>query len=289
MSGEPLPRQSAPPVDENSVKSQPYDAAFYASVLTPPPPPIPQDAPHKEEIHFYLDVYDIQTPLGSISQRDDFWKQADENALDVSTYDTLFRNGVRVGVASAVQWDELKSIITQANSRVERKSMVGQKGNNSELLMRENIPYQTIFQFSPENGLVGRTYENCQNLLTVAFEPTPRRFGSARVNVCPLVRGLRKRLGYVDNGDSQDIEYVSPERLYDVNLRVDIPFGHFLIMAPSTEARLQTTIGNRFLVSDGTTSPTERVLIIVPHPYRLEQVPTPSRPAANPASPAKHQ
>lgn len=289
---DPLPMDPGPLNPQSKIATQPYDLAFYTRALPSPLPPVPQDAPHPEQIGFYLDVFSVQVPLGTLSQHEDFWKQLDEHALDVSTYDTMYRNGVRVGIANTAQWADLREIIAQAQASVSQSTLLGKTGSNSELSVRDNVTLQTIFQFTPQNGLVGRTYENSENLLTFAFTPTPRKFGSARVTVCPIVRSKRKRLDFIESGETRDVGYVSTERLYDINLRVDIPFSNFLIIAPSDQARIHTTMGNRFLVSDGPSSAMERVLLVVPHPYRLEPVqpgaakpPEPSRSSSTPARP----
>src|SRR4051812_45992675 len=46
-----------------------------------------------------LDVYVLSLPLGTVSRNEEFWKRVNEQALDVATYDLLFKNGVRVGEA----------------------------------------------------------------------------------------------------------------------------------------------------------------------------------------------
>ena len=72
--------------------------------------------------------------------------------------------------------------------------------------------------------------------------------------------------------NEQEVTFSYPERLYDMNLRADVPSDSFLVVAPSEEARWKTSIGNNFFVNDGTAERMENVLLIVPRGVRIEEV-----------------
>jgi len=97
-----------------------------------------------------------------------------------------------------------------------------------------------------------------------------------RVALCPVVRSVRKRLELSPLNNEQEVTFTYPERLYDMNLRADVPVDSFLVIAPSDEARWRTSIGNNFFVSDGTAERMENVLLIVPRGVRIEEVLTPA-------------
>src|SRR5690606_12420910 len=109
--------------------------------------------------------------------------------------------------------------------------------------------------------ITGRSYEKCYNFFTLAFEPTPRRPGTVRMVLCPVVRSTRKQLEFAGQRESRTIEYVQAERLFDMNLRADIPLDSFLVVAPSSEARMSTSIGANFLVVQSPAERLERVLL----------------------------
>ena len=81
---------------------------------------------------------------------------------------------------------------------------------------------------------------------------------------------MRKELQYsATNEQVGEISFVRPERLYEMNLRADVPTDSFLIVAPSDQSTWPTSIGNSFLVTDGTAERTETVLLVVPKPIHL--------------------
>src|SRR5690348_11604391 len=63
-----------------------------------------KDGQEKVPLIVYMDVNRIKVPFGTISANEAFWKRIDENVVDVATYDTLYRNGLRVGVAPGAEW-----------------------------------------------------------------------------------------------------------------------------------------------------------------------------------------
>ena len=44
----------------------------------------------------------------------------------------------------------------------------------------------------------------------------------------------------------REISYTSEERHYDMGLSIDLPLQYALIIAPSVEAKVTTSIGSRF-------------------------------------------
>ncbi len=232
-----------------------------------------------------LDVYHLKLPLGAVSRSEEFWKHVEEQQVDVGTYDLLRKNGWRLGVAPTNEWSYFRDILDAhpASSKPYVLSAGPAGANGSlELEMRENVPYQNIFDFTDANVLHGRTFERCQNLLSITLQQAPRRPGEARVTVCPTVRALHRRFEVSNTDGEREIRYVHPTRLYDLNCQLDIPAGNFLVIAPSPEVKWKTSLGATFLVQDGAAEQLEQVLLMVPRVAELEETP----PAA-PVSPAK--
>lgn len=248
------------------------------------PEPDPQAPRPAIPTALMLEVYHLTVPFGAVSRNDEFWKHVDEQRLDVATYDLLLKNGVRVGLGRDVEWGYFKGLLAKYPSARQQqvRTEPGRVGH-FELTMRARVPYQNLFWLDDTNGLIARTFEECEDLLAISFEASTHRPGQAIVKVCPLVRGLRREFhASVMNNEEIEIEQKHPEQLYDLRLESVIPLNDFLIIGPSKEAKLQTSIGNTFLVSAGQTEPIEHVLVIVPRVYRLDD------PEAAPA-PAPHR
>ena len=222
-----------------------------------------------------LDVYQLVIPLGAISRSEEFWKHVEEHRIDVGTYDLLRKNGWRLGIAPTSEWAYFRDIIDAypASSKPTGLSAGPGGGGSMEMSMKKGVPYQVISYFNDANHLHLRSFEECENLVTIALQQVPRKAGEARITVCPTVRGLRKRFEVSVNRESErEIKYIHPERLYDLNMQVDVPMGHFLVIAPSPEVRWKTSLGATFLVQDGAAEQLENVMLIVPRAAELEQV-----------------
>jgi hypothetical protein len=225
----------------------------------------PRDAAPAVHELFRIDVYQFTAPIGTLGRNEDFWKRIDEECVDVGTYDLLFKNGIRVGVAPMSEFDDIRKHI-DADTRCHSMSVTGTIAKEVELATRKDVVMENIFQFNSANEPVGRTYENCTNLMNLSFEPTPRRPGAVRVKLCPMVRCSRAELEYSLLNEEREFQWVSPESLYDLNLRVDIPPDGFLVVAPSSDADRLTSVGHAFLTQDGKTERLEQVIVMVPRP-----------------------
>lgn len=211
-----------------------------------------------------MELYHLRLPHRMVSYNDAFWARVDENAVDVATYDLLFKNGVRVGTAPIAEYDYFRDLMSEHPVVTRKDEFIGREARDIELEVRKEIQTQNIFYLDSSNTNQGRTYDNCVNLITASFQAAPRKAGCVRVAMCPVVKSTRKRLEYTPSNAEREISYISPERIYDLNLVVDIPPDHFLIIAPSNEATWPTSIGNSFLVHDGPAERYEDVLIFVP-------------------------
>lgn len=240
-----------------------------------------KDAPPPVRELFRIDVYQFTVPLGSLGRNETLWTRMDEQCVDVGTYDLLFKNGLRVGVAPMSEFDGIRKNIA-ADAARRAFSVTGTIAKQVQLETRKDLIEETIFHFDPSNQPIGRTYERCTNLLNLSFEPTPRKPGSVRVQLCPMVRSSRTHLEFSLLNDEREIEWVSPEAMYDLNLRVDIAPDSFFILAPSAAADRLTSVGHAFLTEDGSTQRLEQVIVLIPRPMNADDPLSP--PKAAPAS-----
>jgi hypothetical protein len=234
------------------------------------------------EIVMQLDIYTLTVPFGAISSVGRFWKHVDEDHLDLATHALLLNNGIRYGIGPNSEWDYFKGLIEHYGATAQKGSVAPVKKGAIELPMQKNIPEQLIFYLNEHQKLYGRSYEQCDNLLSLTFEPTPRHPGDARINLCAMVRGLRKQYQVTILNEARDIEFKYPEYLYDLRLCQDVALDHFLVLGPSPVATLPDCLGHTFFVHPNGPEPVETVLIMVPRPYRvnLEAAPSPVKTTA---------
>jgi hypothetical protein len=221
---------------------------------------------HKSDVQMRLrlDVYVLSVPLGTVSRNDEFWQRVNEQAVDVATYDLLYKNGVRVGEAPIAEYQRFKQLIDEQPSSHRVASLVASEAKDVDLDIRKECPNQTIWYFSGINELIGRSFDRSENFLTLSYQPAPRKNSTVRVALCPVVKETRKQLQWIAGQKELEIAFTQPQRFYDVNLRADVQFGSFLVVAPSAEATWPGSIGNRFFVQDGAAEQMENVLLIVP-------------------------
>lgn len=264
----PLDIFSTPKVRDAASKSDETVQHIVDNVAETDAPKDPQPA---LDIVFRVEVYQLTLPRGAVSQSAEFWSRLNEQVIDPASYDVLQRNGLRVGEAPFSDWAYFKSIIDQHPGKAAQAVSVAREQKNMQLEMKKDIPTQNIFHFNARNTLTGRTYEKCDNLVSISFEPTPRRPGSMRLTLAPVVRSERKRLEYsVLNDERAEVQYIHPEMIYECNLRLDVPMESFIVVAASPEAVWPVSVGHAFLLTEGQSELLEQVLIIVPRPFRTE-------------------
>lgn len=277
-------------VDQPTANSTPENPSFFSIFRVKPKPPTdgagarpsanvpvsdaPKDPQPAVDIVFHVEVYQLTLPIGAVSQNPEFWTKLNEQVLDAATYDVLQRNGFRVGEASFADWEYFRTLIQQHPGTMSQAFSIAREQKNMQLEMKKGVEFQNIFHFDARNQSTGRTYEKCDNILSISFEPTPRRPGSMRFTMAPIVKSLRKRLEFsVLNDERAEVAYVNPEMLYDCNLRLDVPMDSFIVIAPSPEAARPLSVGNAFLLGEGTSQREERVIIVVPKPFRTGDPP----------------
>lgn len=215
-------------------------------------------------------IYQLSVPYGTVSRNEKFWKRIDETVVDINTYETLFKNGIRVGEAPTDEWDYFKHIMEENPAVTRINSLVSLDGKTVELPLRKEIQQENVF-YIDSSGTHGRTYEACENLMSLVLQPAPRKRDTVRLTLCPVVRSTRKRLEYSSlNKEDAEIVYKAPEHLYELNLRADVPLNTFFVVSPSGAATWPTSVGNTFLVNDGAAERMETVLLLVPQIIKMQ-------------------
>jgi len=217
-----------------------------------------------QQMRMRMNVYVLTLPLGTVSRNEEFWQRVNEQALDVATYDLLYKNGVRVGEAPIAEYKRFAQLIEDQPGSHRAATFVNPEAKDIDLEIHKESPSQTVWYFNGINELIGKSFDKCQNFLTLSYQPAPRKPTSIRVVLCPVVKETRKQLQWVAGQKEFEVSFTQPQRLYDVNLRADVSLGSFLIIAPSAEATWPGSIGNRFFVQDGAAEQLENVLLLVP-------------------------
>jgi hypothetical protein len=240
----------------------------------PAPRPDPYGAKRVLPVVISLDVYHLSVPWGGVSRNEEFWKRVDEDRVDIGTHDLLLKNGIRIGVGHDADWPYFKGLLGKYPSArsLRDRTQAGKEGY-IELLMKSNVSEQVILGLDDHNEQWGRRFEKCDDLLGISYVASTHNPGDVTVKVCPIVRGLRRYFRVTIFNEESQIELTQPEHLYDMRLESVIPLNDFLVIAPSKEALMSTSMGNTFLMTEGTTTPVEHILVIVPRAFRTDDPP----------------
>ena len=234
-------------------------------------PQSPRDAQPAVALRYTVEIWEIMLPRDSVSTDDAFWKRVNEQALDLPTYDLLFKNGIRVGEMPLSEVGTIRKLIEDRKGT--RTVVEGTEGRQVEIPVRTNITNQNIFYLDRTNSLVGRSWENCDDLFYFSFESTPRNPGKIRIAFTPVVRSRERHLRYSITPGKPDAEFheVVEESNYDATISADLPLESIMVIAPSVEARWPTSLGGTFWVQSTPSQQLERLMVIIPHAYVREE------------------
>ena len=209
-------------------------------------------APPVDPLAIHAEMYRLQMPFGANSRDESFWKLVDEDVLDIATTQNLSRNGFRTGRARIADWPAFLKILTDESAiKLSDTSVLARPSfQDAQLPMSDVLPEEILFIFD-EHGLTMRSFNNCRNMLSMAFEWAPRKPRTIRLTLCPMV---------LAQGNSRR------ENFYDLHLQVDIAPGEFFIVGTSTATEDPNRIASRFLTRDGPNQRYEQLLIFVGEP-----------------------
>jgi hypothetical protein len=210
-----------------------------------------------------VDVWLVAVPRGAVSANEAFWRRVDETAFPPGKYDTLFSNGLRVGVARQEDWGYFKRVLADEPAKYSRNGISVGDEQTFEIPVRDNIDSEVLSLFETDGHHKMTTYVNCDNILKFSVAPAPRRPDAARVTLTPCVRTHEEKLSMTPEGR---LQRTAPTFLYDLSLHAEVPIGQFLIISPSTDVALDSSIGRNFLLMDGGAEQMEMVLLISPVP-----------------------
>jgi len=269
--GKAPPPTAAAPATAPAIPAEVFKPYIPATRPTAPivedAPTHPADAQPARSFLYSIELWEIDLPRFTVSTDEAFWKRINEQALDLPTYDVLFKNGLRVGT---IPVGDLGAVQQEIEDRKGTRTVIqGTAGRQMELPMTKDVSAETLFYLNRSNELVGRSYEKCDNFLDFSFEATPRNPDKIRLAFTPMVRSREHKLQYTltPGKPDREISFTSEEMHYDMGLSTDLPLQYALIIAPSVEAKVTTSIGSRFLLMDTPSEQRERLMVVIPHAY----------------------
>jgi hypothetical protein len=229
-------------------------------------------------------MYHLQMPFGANSRDEAFWKLLDEDVVDVETNLNLNRNGLRVGRGRIADWPDFLKLLN-AESAIKLKQTdftAAPVFEDARVEMSDVLPEELLFIYD-DHGLTMRSFDNCQNLLSMTFQWAPRKPRTIRLTVCPVIMAWRTRRDYSLSDDPPAVKYLERLNYYDLHFIADIAPGEFLALGTTTATEDPNRIGSRFLTRDGPNQRYEELLILVGQSVPMKGM------KSHPAAPASTQ
>ena len=257
------PRQEAPKYVPYVPATQPTPLTVAAEEL----PTSPRDPQVTPSLIYAVDVWELLLPLESISADEAFWKRVNEQVVDITARDRLDKNGIRVGALPLSDVNFLTDLVEQRKGK--KTSLRGTVNKQIELPVNASVEHQTLLFINRYNRAVGHSYDRCSNFFYFSFEPSPRRPNQIRLALTPAVRGGKRRMSFSLTGKTdRELKSENVESLYDANIVLDLPLSDLLVVAPSGESRVTSSLGHAFLIAATPAQRFERVIIVIPKAFR---------------------
>ena len=240
-----------------------------ADPVTDPLPQEPKDAQPSVPLRYSVELWETLMPRGSVSADEAFWKRVDEATTPEAQQ--LLKNGIRVGELPMAELGAFRKMTEDRGGR--RLTYNGVTGRQVEISIGKNVVDQTVFYHNRDDALIGRTWDRCENLFYFSFETTPRNPDRVRIAFTPAVRSNEKRLTYAAQPGKADreVKTVVEQSNYDVSVGADLRLDRLMVIAPSPAAASAQTIGGTFLIDNTPAQQRERVILVIPHAFQMNE------------------
>ncbi|GAH64175.1 unnamed protein product, partial [marine sediment metagenome] len=141
-----------------------------------------------------LRIVTFEVPVGSVSASEQLWVYLDEEPVGVRRGVSLGRNGIRIGVTPAKNWDDLAAVLKRMHGRRAREvTVIARPGRPKTVVLKAKQPSQRLFVFYDDLTLSGAEYPPGDNVLQLAFaldEDDPSR---VHITGLPQIRSAARR------------------------------------------------------------------------------------------------
>ena len=211
----------------------------------------------------------LEVPAGSVSRSEDLWSYLNEEPTAGRIGPTLAYNGVRVGIGGRQAWREISKLLKVLSGKpVVRRNLISQSGAEVPIILRRQLPEQTIFLYRPDRTLVGQDYPPADNVLMLSAAINVDDPSSVLLTGTPVVRSTRRKQRYVERPEGyvlvNEPEYFP---LPDCSFRLRIRAGDFVVFGPGASAKRKSSPGNAFLVTREDGVAYEKVVVIAPEVF----------------------
>ena len=195
-----------------------------------------------------VDVYFLRVPVTARGELEAIWGYVEPEAVGADEQVFLARNGVRAGLGSPAAWDRLKTIFDENRTVVTKKGRLTIRGSGAiEIELSDQPRDETIFFYNRGGGLAGMDFFRARNFFKVSTGLAFDDLETVEMLLVPGVRGSQKHLKYARRGGRIRMVPRGREKIFHhLAFTVRIPPDHFLLVGPSSQEELSTSLGRHF-------------------------------------------
>jgi hypothetical protein len=248
------------------IESAPTRAAVTAvKPVAQPVQPVEPIGTKRTRYTTYVRFGIVEVPTGIASGSEELWSYLDEEPVSKKAK-LLGLNGLRVGVARAEVWDDLKRVLTEMTGQEYRsKSLSIPRGQNPAVTLKSKQPVQTIFTYHPDGSLSGRDYPPGNDMLRISPTIDTENMNRVLFTIIPQIQTTKEKLTVEYDGDKPRIaEKPVLISLDHLQFQLWVKQGDFLVIGPGIQARRKSSIGKFFLTQRRNGVLFETVLILQP-------------------------
>jgi hypothetical protein len=260
-----LPAGCAQPPQENATDP----------LTAPQPPLLRRDEASEGDGNAYrllirMETAMVELPLGMASGSEGIWSYLDEESVREVHTPALGINGVRVGRGAAGTWADVASILRQMTGRKMRESVTtAPPGRTLHIVLKSDLPTQTIFVYSEDQTVRGEDYPPGNNLLSVVCTLNEDDPSKVLLTIVPQVRTSRRRPRFASEPGGVPVMVSRPDiyPLTPLTFQITVQSNDFVVIGPGGLWRRTSSVGRQFLIGDNEGVPFETVIILKPFVY----------------------
>ncbi len=222
-------------------------------------------------IDLAFDVARIDFPVDTVRHSRKVWNHVDEMRVDSDRVSRLARNGLRVGVASAEAWDAIRAIVRAADADVRQDRFVAQRGTPLTIKLSSIEEPESIFSYSPEGRLVGKTFTEGDKLLNMDYIFHSELGGSTDLELDIEIRRDPGAMAWQRQGGIiRQVPAYDRHVFADLRIPLTLHTDETLIVGLSDQEGNEYLLGSRFLMFKRLDKRYETVLCITPRHFQTQ-------------------
>ena len=216
-------------------------------------------------------VFRADLPLRDGRDSRMIWNHVDEMRADTAVVARLGRNGFRIGAAPRGGWAAIQAVLEATGAQTYKSVLAPPRGAPLTITMGPVQDRESIFTYTRQNRLVGKTFNEGDKLIVVDYVFQPQFGGFTELQVGFEVRHDKGVMTWSrEGGVIRQVPELDRHVFSDLAVGMSLQGGECLVIGLSETATNPYLIGGRYLSIERDGAPYESILFITPTPYQTK-------------------